>query len=277
MASRIVLASSRCHDYDFFGPISSMLWQKVVGFKATVLLIDTPEEWNSPASQVVVNAHREVGSDLHWIGKLDGYFDGNCAQSSRQHAAALPFDPEEWLMTCDIDNWPLTRDWYHQHEDAGRDVALYYANAYQHLYYCTTHVAAKAKTWREIMQLDMSLGVGENLKRSFDRYLGVGADTGFAWNYDELYFGACLKGWDGYPGRCFMLDRRGAPPDDRIDRSCWPGYPDVRGKVDAHLLRPGAQHENWERIRPILEQLVPHNLPWIDAYLKAYRVARYRV
>jgi hypothetical protein len=42
------------------------------------------------------------------------------------------------------------------------------------------------------------------------------------WKYDEQLFNDRIRGWTGYPHRCRMIDRMGAPPCDRIDRSAWP-------------------------------------------------------
>ena len=276
MSDRVILASSRDHSYDFFSPLSAMIWRRLVGFDVTVLLIDTPEEWRDSHSQVVLDALRIAEADVRWIGRIEGYESATCAQASRQHAAALPFPGDEWLMTSDVDLWPTSKDFYRQHVGCGKDVGIYYANAYEYKYHCTSHVTMKSDTWREVMKIDPSLGLAGNLQRSFDRNLGRGADSWKAWNFDEMYFMSRLKMWGGYPNQCLFVDRPGHPPKDRIDRSSWPGDLSISGKVDSHLIRPGALHENWVRLRPLLAQLIPDSMGWADDYLTKYRIARYR-
>ena len=277
---RPILATSRDHSYDFFMPLTVMMWRSVVGVEPIVMLSETEAEWQTAYSQAVLKALKEIEIPWTWVGKIDGYLAAQCAQSARQHACALKLDESDILMTADVDMWPLQRNWYHQHDPSRFSVSLYYANAYgwpHPPYFCTNYIAATVSVWREIMGLKETGEIASQLQESFDRQLGRYHDSWTAWNFDELFFGARLKGWEGYPDKCQMIHRPGGgPPADRIDRSGWPStYDWSREWVDTHLIRPGAIHDNWVRIRPMLEHFLPEKMAWIDSYLVNYRKGRY--
>lgn len=277
---RPILATSRDHSYDFFMPFTVMMWRKVVGAEPIVLLSETETEWTQGAGPVVKQALREIEIPFTHVGKIEGYLSSQCAQSARQHVAALDLDESDVLMTADVDMFPLSRDWYYLHDPKQWAVSLHYANAYgwpHPPYFCTNYVAATTTVWREIMGLKKTGEIASQLQQSFDRHLGRYHDSWQAWNFDELFFGARLIGSDWYPNSCQMILRGGGgPPDKRIDRSGWPASYDWSQEwIDTHLIRPGAVHDNWIRIRPMLAHFFPDKMTWIDSYLLNYRKARY--
>lgn len=277
---RPILATSRDHSYDFFMPLTVLMWRRVAEVEPIVILSETPAAWEVAYSKVITQALEAIGQPWTWVGNVDGYLAAQCAQAARQHVAALDLPEDDILMTADVDMFPLQRPWFHQHDPAKHDVTLYYANAYgwpYPPYYCTNYVSATTKVWREVMGIQKTGEIASQLQQSFDRHLGRYHDSWTAWNFDEVFFGARLKGWEGYPGRCQFIHRPGGgPPSERIDRSSWPAsYDWSRTWVDTHLIRPGAVHDNWVRIRPMLQHWLPDKMDFIDSYLLNYRRARY--
>lgn len=288
MTTYAVIASSTDHSYDFFAPLTALMWKRVIGFETIAFLINTADEWQKPYSQVVKQKLFEAGAKIHHIGRIDGYLEAQAAQSSRQHAAALDLPETDTLVSGDVDMWPLQKHWFLQHDPDKYDLTLHYANAYgpvippsQPPYFCTCYMVATVKVWREIVGLENRGEIKSQLQANMDRTLNRRHDSWLGWNHDELFMGSRIKGWDGYPSRCQFINRYGGPPDDRIDRACWPnelekgGFNWNRNWVDTHLLRPGAVAPNWAKIRPILAHFVPDRMDWVDSYVKEYRHARY--
>ncbi len=63
-----------------------------------------------------------------------------------------------------------------------------------------------------------------------------------------------------------MINR---PPDrqylkDRLDRGRWKfdGREDLKGMVDAHVLRPGYMDANWAKLRVLLRELLIDQEEW---------------
>jgi len=287
MTTRPVISTNSNHSYEPFLPMTILMWRRVVGFDPLVLLTDTAAEWGgTKPGKVILSTLMDLKADVHFIGHIEGYQTAQCAQSSRQHAAALFMDETDFLLMADQDMWPLNKDWFHQHEAHPDKFTLYYANAYGPIvspasppYYPTPYVTATAKLWREVMGLKQTGEIATQLQANFDRTLGRPHDTWQGWNHDELFFGARLKGWEGHPSRCHFITRDGAPPKDRIDRSGWPNAYSkefLAGIVDAHCIRPPLVPPNWQPLRDLLMYYLPEDdMKFIAEFVRVYRKARY--
>ena len=279
MTTYAVIAANQNHSYDFFAPITTLMWEKVVGYRTICLLTDTAAEWENPTAALVKSKTLEVGAHVHHIGKIEGYQSAQAAQSSRHHAAILDLPEDDVLITGDIDMLPLNGPWFRQHDSERYAFTLWYWNAYGEIYppyHCTAYIGASVKLWREVLDLKPTGEIGPQLQANFDRTLTRYHDSWQGWNHDELFFGARLKGSDYYPDQCQQILRQGQPPHDRIDRSSWPVTFDwSREWTDTHMIRPPASHENWIRLRPLLEHYMPEKMAWIDDYLVQYRKLRY--
>lgn len=281
MTTHAVIATNQSASYDFFAPLSTLFWADICGFSTICFLTDTKAEWESKSARVTLDALKDVGAQVHFIGKLEGYQNAQAAQSSRQHAAALDLPEGDVLITGDVDMLSLDREWFLQHDGNENGFTSWFANAYGELkpvppFHPTPYIAASVKLWREVMGLEVRGEILTQMQANFDRTLGRYHDSWTAWWTDELYFNSRLKAWDGYPSRVKMISREGCPPHDRIDRGCWPTAFDWSKKyVDTHLIRPGATPENWPRIRPLIEHYIPQRLEWVDAYVQRYREAKY--
>lgn len=270
-APRAVFSSDLNADYFFYLPLTAALWRHVAGYRPTVLLTGTCAEWRAHIQAAIALRHaREQGAEIHWIGPVAGHRSSTVAQVARLFAGALDEYEDSWLLTADVDMWPLSA-WF---REAGV-VTLHYGNAYEHEpvpKWPLCYIGARASTWRQIMGLSvMGLAagpLGSPIQRHLDERL-AGADAWRAWNHDEVEFARRLTAWPGYPAQCAVVPRRGCPPVDRIDRSAWPAAPVAAGMVDAHLPRPG--WVSWPLVRPLIAQAAPDLLPWADGYAEEFR------
>lgn len=268
---RVILASSDWKDYEFLAPITALLFRRVAGFEPMVLLTESETAWRARASgRCVLETLEREHIDHAWIGPLEGYRISVAAQAARQHAACLPFADDDYLVTSDVDMWPLDRAWFNQ-IDSRFDVQLWYANAYNYRFHTTGYVGMRAGLWREIMGIKVGDKINERLQVALDANFTRNCDTWSEWYADETYTSSRLKAWKGYPDKCQMIERRGAPPEDRIDRSGWPSQVNLVGKVDAHVLRPGFTGENWPRLSSLLDNLIcQEDVRAIKLYRESY-------
>lgn len=287
MSVRPVISSSHDHSYQPFAPMTILMWREVIGWDPILLLVEDEEAWSRTAfDRVMLEYLRQINADFRFIGKIEGYETAQQAQSSRQHVAALDLPEDDILMTADIDMFPLSKLWFHQHDATKWDFTLFYSNAYGNMnppvsppYHCTSYMAGTVKVWREIMGLKVTGEVASQLQSNFDKHLGRACDSWTAWNCDEVFFGSRIKAWDGYPDRCQMIPRYGGPPDDRVDRSNWPttlSKTYLSSKVDAHCIRPPALAPNWKPLRELLSYYLDgKDMEFIDSFVSRYRKARY--
>jgi len=255
---RVILAVDASITYFFFMGIVTMLWQKYMGFCPVILIADSITNWlNDPVKKYALNFARAYGAEIHFIKPIDKFKSSTIAQNARMYASCLPmYHDEMYMMTSDMDMLPLSKAFFNK-QNMDKEVHLDYANAYGGSHFPLCYVGAKVKTWREIMQPADATNIEKSLKAIFyTDGLDKQQDGMRLWCYDEEMFGKKIKAWSGYPDKCQMFDRRGGPPVDRIDRSCWPKRVSIKNMSDCHSVRPGHISPNWERIESVLIQIL---------------------
>lgn len=267
--SRAVIGCSERRDYSFPIPITALLWRRI-GIEPIVFLNETEADWMTPPKrkQSTINALKHFGIDTRYVGHIDGYQENTIAQSVRQHACVLDFDPDWWLIPSDADLWPIDRRFYESHGTDGT-VVLYYANGDHGTSFPTCHTAMQVKTWREVMGLQRTDDLAGAMDATFKAKLPT---DGFrVWMFDQQNASDMIRRWPHYETKVIHINREGHPPKDRIDRCNWPVGVSINGMVDAHILRPADQPEFWGRIRMLLEQLLTADqVAWVDGYREEF-------
>ncbi len=274
IGSRHVVLSCDDHEnYSFFAPLTSFMFVEA-GFHPIVFLVGTESAWLShPRKKLVVEV--TVATDG------SGNATSTAAQVVRLYASALDLPVHDYLLTSDVDMWPVG-SWVGSQCDESKDFQIYFSNAYEgaketYVHYPMCYVGGRVAAWREVMGIHGDLR--ESLAAALATCRQVTADPSFPessygreWNFDEWWFGKKLSEWSGYPDRCQKIPREMERfLQRRMDRSAWPAVPMFEGVADAHLLRPGFTDAHWPRIRPLLQYVLnKDDLRWTDAYHKAW-------
>jgi hypothetical protein len=264
---RIVFGCSPLGTYDAFGPLTALLWREIAGFEALVILTGKQEDWSSSRHRKIEAAYGDLGITPRYIGFLNFGNQALASKVCRYYASAFNLPADTYLLTGDIDIWPLDRAWF---EDVNLDMAchIYFANAHNYEKHATCYIGAKLDVWRDMMNVDPSKSIADHLDREFQESLRE--DGGWpGWRSDEVFMRPRLWSWNGYPQKCSMIE--GDYATMRIDRSKWPKSIDIKGKVDAHLPRPLDDPKVYRAVRPIIEQAAPGCLKWADEYVAGLR------
>lgn len=263
MSRVVVLACDANEDYAFFAPITCAIWRDF-GFAPLLLLVGDGFAW--------VKAQAEaVGARCLAIGSAGRHETSTFAQVCRLFGY-LACDREDWVITSDVDMWPLTSRFFVPRDEARFN--LWYANVFAGQLYPVCYLGAPAPLWGHVMAGTGT--VGDATRRALDDGLGADEEATAVWNFDERLFTSRLHAVPGWRGLTVEIHRGGAPPRDRIDRSRWPCFITLRGKVDCHVLRPG-DGENWRRLRRVVRALersgrvMRGTLRWADAYHRAWQ------
>ncbi len=273
MKTRVVIGSSSWRDYQFLTPFSALLWREVIGIEPMIFLTGDWGIFQPKRHGTALHAIHSLGFNYKFLDmEKPPYEESTMAQNIRQMAAGWyeGFDDEDWIMPSDADLWPIKKDFYHQH---GRfPITAYYANGDHYQTYPTCHVVMQKHTWRSMYQVDPKRLIGPQIVASLDDWKATYRqrwpwdDKNFAiWMSDQAMMTDKIKA----SGLAVQhIERHGHPPVDRIDRGNWQALtPSI---VDAHLLRPADQPENWPRVRELFSQLLPHRLAWADSYREEY-------
>lgn len=270
---RAILATDRNPHYAFFAPATAKLWSQR-GYKPTVVLVGTPEEWlANPQTRLVVERTREVGAELHWTPEREGVRSSTVAQCARIFATLLPgIDPDDVLTTSDMDMFILG-DWPGANVN-DHELVIQYSNAYDGMFswpqWPMCYLNAHAYTWREIIDAP-----GD---QTFDAALDVALakapkEQAEAWSFDEKYLGGRIATWRAYPENVDLvreIPRTFVHGEWRLDRSAWDDAlrklnGSLDGVADAHLPRPGYGDE-WLKIAPVLALAAPNMFEWFNEY-----------
>lgn len=299
----VAIGCSTTPDYAFLLPITCLLWREVVGYEPLVMLTGRSSKWFEGACSVVTDEMLEFGPRVLWLDEAGDYSEATLAQNCRQHAAAHgDIVDTDWIMPGDADLWPLKRNFYHQHEGTAHKAVCYYSNgdhftskrevlerASQGLgsqTIPTCHVAMRAADWRTIYGLtpERAYQSGESIagavKRTLDGWLPgrvevPGRDMGMhVWMSDQQLMteALCQQFW--FPDKALLVERRGHPPVDRLDRCHrhdWTARVDnlplvLERWTDAHVHRQPWAPWEWSTLLPIIDMLLPNHSDRARAY-----------
>lgn len=287
----VALGSTSGHDYCFFLPIVCEAWRKM-GYEPVVFLVGPwgGRDDQSPLHRLVWRALEDRNVQIlnvpNYRGdELAGVEPATMAQSIRLHAAAHPvFGANDLLIPSDADLIPIRKEFYYQHDLNKADVASYYSNGYigEPDHFPSCHISARVKHWREFMEYesnDPREAMMATLKKHgieqkmADKQADQQKNWGHVWFLDEHSVSKQIINSRFYPGSFQRIEREGHPPKDRLDRACWPEKIVASNYSDCHSVRPGWSDANYPRLRPLLQQILPEHMDWIDEYRKKFREA----
>lgn len=269
---KVIFSTDPTPMYFFYAPYTSIMWQAMAGYSPILLALKNtdPNIPNNKRYQYTLDFCRDLGVQIVELEHHEGRPGSVIVQSSRLYAGALGLSDDTYVLTSDIDMWPLTTHWFNE-QDWSKKVHLFYANAYNHTKYAICYIGMHAPTWREVMKIAPSMDINTAIKSQLDIHLPLNSSSDDNWVYDERLFYGKISQWSGYPHNCHMIPRAiNGQPVGRIDRSAWHTNYNPQVHVDAHLIRPGWSPENWPRLQPLLFKLIGHNKVYWEA-LESYR------
>jgi hypothetical protein len=264
MANRVVVSTNHCRNYAWYTPLTCMAWKKVTGFIPTVICV------GDGIDPEILKRAEEAGGDLIHIPDILGYNAAGIAQMCRLYAYGEPRCAGDYLMTTDVDAWPLTTAPF---LPSGRSLDAYMS--------CWPilpigYIGARAETWRAFM------GAAGN---SVEECLRAGLrepDAGDAFNTDEGLVTRKVGEWF-YPGEKIDLfgvvgrllnDHRARvvirPGNEYADNRVWFGRwpePMPAGMVDAHLCSRNS-HPTWAQLVGLLRyaNVDGASIEWAEKY-----------
>lgn len=276
MTKRVAIGSTLQHDYSAFLPVVGLLWRERIGYEPSFFLVGTREEWFSHRyCSVVMRELDRYGFHYCFVPHMEGVEDATISQCVRNAAAVYPFADEDLLIISDADLLPIRKEFYHR-DEFKYAIHLFYSNAYKpevnHFPSC--HYLMKVRTWREVMKYQGET-ITDALAANFAEYgLAEKMEAKKAdpknwvdvWFTDELVASKKIVASRFFPLATEFIEREGCPPKDRLDRASWPFWADISKLTDCHSLRPLWNVNCWPRLRPVLRQLLPNHVEWLDTY-----------
>ena len=104
-------------EYAALAPLTAYVWAHAYRTPVTPLVLATGRDVArlSPSQAYIINALAEAGARVELVTGASAHHPVTAAQLARLVAFALPgLGPDDFLMTSDVDLWPLSRDFWEQ-------------------------------------------------------------------------------------------------------------------------------------------------------------------
>ena len=261
-----ILSTTTDEEYSFYAPITARMWVEL-GYQPFIFLYNL-RLWGSNHHHVVLN---NLVGYTKVVDPIRGCSSALSIKLTRWYASCLAFfKPDDYLLTSDIDLWPLSFAWYSS-QDPEKRYHLFNGDIHGGVMHSTCHIGASADRWRSLMKIKagddivnrIELATEDAFKRHDSSWIGRRSDEQFMKNL--------ILDHPSYPAD-FEFINRGTPPEGRIDRESWPEKVETGGKaIDAHLLRPGTDPRVWKRVREVIPS---HLRDWAESYRDEYMEAR---
>ena len=251
----------------WFVPVTSLLWHEKMGWQPVLFVVYRSEKDFTPLMNLIINYAVAAGVEVHKFKhtlNTSKYPMKVFLESIRLAGCVLDWPEDTYVLTSDLDMWPLNADFYNNETSYNTSVHLLFANAYgspkRASEYPMCYIGMNLSTWREIMNCHEGQDLMKYLAELRD-FVG-----GNQWGIDQHGFTRRLKHWKGFPNSVHFTSRDTAV--DRIDRKFHKdNYVWTSQKVEAHVLRPPFTAQNWPQLRAVLHHVLDQEeMEWIDQY-----------
>lgn len=249
MTKYVILSVNNNEDYLYFTPLTCWAWRQF-GWEPIVFYNrkGTDEAFMLTPIERLIHSEGKIKS---WLVKNIGdYRSDTITQISRLYGACLPdLQPDDYLMTCDIDMIPLSDYWKHENKFTvwGHDLT-----SFKNFPLC--YIGAPVHLWRSVMNLD-----GDDYQYYIQRDLdslpqAKSPDFYTYWETDQDHITARLK-VHGTGNIHFINRGQGAHgfARGRVDKGHGGWVLDQPELIDAHLLQQA--HHSEDKIHKIMDLL----------------------
>ena len=276
---RIVIASvdTKNYYYTWYAPITALIWQNAMDWKFVLLVVYEHDEELTPVLKSILQFTEAAGAEILYLKnplKEPHYLAEMVVTLTRFFCGTFDWPEDTYVMTTDLDMWPLKRSYFDDSVGVDKDVHVLYANYFGDPVtagqYPVCYIGMKVSMWREVMKVSKQDDIFHEIARVRDEQWGMHPSKVDQFATDQLYFAKQLHALRGYPDRVHFVSRPGTPPSLRLDRfyhaSCFT-LEEVSDAVESHALRPGFAPENWPHLRALLDHIVTEeDLLWVDTY-----------
>ena len=242
-------------DYLFLAPITSAFWVDL-GYTPFIIVVD--ESFKEDIKSLVFENTINAGAQIEEVKNIKGYRTCNVAQVSRLYAAASNhFNPDDYLMTDDIDKIPVDYMWFNC-QNLKKQIHIYDPDELNYKRLKMGNIGMKSEVWKEIIGITNG-GIIDNVKLCFDKNLSKDSTWEKGWNLDEWILTNSVFNSKYYPDECQMIERGGnnlGLRNYRIDRGAWTqtyNYCKSTKIIDIHIHRKPWAGQVWEDLVSIMK------------------------
>lgn len=262
---QVILAANENETYDFFLPLTAMMWKKF-GYHPYINLVSNSFYQKTPRLQYILRKLQEMDAKIHWLPEIEGFASHNIAQLSRLYSGCSTMDDTVQVITGDADMWPLSQEFFTAPEKDTMKFWNFQGMDCFFICYCCGTVAQ----WREYMGTIKHTPMKKALQIVLEARVSKGKEN---WGIDEGILNEFRR---DYKGKVEIISREVDPvtslPIGRVDRANWPlslqRTVEMWGPRDAHMVRPGFTY--WGHCIDLIQRVHPDLVEWANDYYSGY-------
>ena len=258
--------------YAWYAPITSLIWYSM-GWTPVVIFADTASSSPGPVFEFIMKNVELAGGEVIRLKSKKYYSPSTVAQISRFGVCVADWPEDTYVMTSDIDMWPLNKTFFDQQTSFPSAIDLLYADV--HLY-PVCYIGMNVSMWRRVIGFkkgDSITSVVKGIQKEFSRSLLIMTSPA-QWHADQIIVTKRIKKWSGYPKDIHFYTKRFSFSNmtDRLDRAPLPNKDVMPPEyIDSHVLRPGFIKEHWSHLRDIANHLLnDEQMKFIDKYAEDF-------
>lgn len=271
MKKYIVLSVNANQDYAYYTQLTVSKWS-MLGWMSIIF-------FNGKETPITKLAFNELEGFVYYVEDIPGYRSDTITQISRLYAACV-VDPDDLIMTADIDMIPLSYYWKPNPDE----LTIYGHDLTDYTDFPICYISMRGHVWREVMALN-TCDYDQMIKRDLNS-LPQAKSTDFYtyWPTDQNHITNRINA----SGIKKTIINRGKLPNGyaigRVDRGAW--SMDHKQFIDCHMHRdlfkafypnPDPVHTmKWRQHYSMLEALFPNeNWGWLVEYTNEYAKLAY--
>lgn len=270
MRKYVVISTNENDNYLFFLPIIVWAW-KQFGWNTIVMHSRLHNLKSRLATETVYSITDRIGCIMHELDPISTIREETVVQCSRLYAAHL-FNDNSYLMTGDVDMLPLSNYWDIKKKEDIISVWGHDLTGYKHYPMC--YIGMRVNKWKEVMKLD-GIDIYSDMNKDITCYPQSRSNQWNEWWQVDQDIAMDKINSVTSDQEIYKHDRGIASnshyPLGRIDRGCWDISLQQKERIDAHLLRPGFDRDNFDKIYSLIQSIFPtSNIHWIKEYRDKY-------
>ena len=260
--------------YAWYAPITSLIWYSM-GWTPVVIFADTASSSPGPVFEFIIKNVELAGGEVIRL-KSDlpkkYYSPSTVAQISRFGVCVADWPEDTYVMTSDIDMWPLNKTFFDQQTSYPTAIDLLYASDLDEYPVC--YIGMNVSMWRRVIGIKKGDSITSVIKGIREEYSRSLMTKHKQWSIDQKVVTRRIKKWSGYPKDIHFYTKRFNFKNmtSRLDRAPLPNKDVMPPEyIDSHVLRPGFIKKHWSHLRDIANHLLnDEQMKFIDKYAEDF-------
>ena len=260
--------------YAWYAPIATLIWYSIGWNPVVIFAANAATVSPGPIFEFIMKKVELAGGEVIRLKSdlPENYYSlSSVAQISRFGVCVADWPEDTYVLTSDIDMWPLNKTFIDEQTSFPTAIDLLFADVDE---YPVCYIGMNVSMWRTVMGIKKGDNITNVIKEIRDEYSHSLLTSEAQWSVDQKIVTRRIKKWSGYPKDIHFYTKRFNFNNmkDRLDRDHFPNTDFIPPQyIDAHVFRPGFIKKHWRHVRNIANHLLNNEqMRFIDKYAEDF-------